>query len=205
MEQGSESWHHWRSKGIGSSEIGTIMGLNPYKNVEQLWLEKTGQIIPEDISNKYVVKRGTALEPFARNIFNERSSKEFMPAVFTHKEYDFMRYSSDGYHESSSEIIEIKCMGDKNHQKCIDLDGPLDYYFHQMQWGMMISETTICHFIAYNPSFPDPMFIKEIKADKDEFENMKEVAIKFWHCVQNKINPMSSYISDDLKALSSEP
>ena len=33
-----------RRKGIGGSDVATILGLNKWKSPYQLWLEKTGQI-----------------------------------------------------------------------------------------------------------------------------------------------------------------
>ena len=39
-----EQWLENRKGGIGSSEVATIVGLNPYETPYQLWLRKTGQI-----------------------------------------------------------------------------------------------------------------------------------------------------------------
>ena len=32
LVQGTNEWLDWRKGGVGGSDIGTIMGLNPYKN-----------------------------------------------------------------------------------------------------------------------------------------------------------------------------
>jgi putative phage-type endonuclease len=39
-----DEWLEARSKGIGGSDAGTIMGQNPYKSAWTLWAEKTGRI-----------------------------------------------------------------------------------------------------------------------------------------------------------------
>ncbi len=39
LEQGTPEWLEWRKNGIGSSDIATIMGANPYQTPYQLWEE----------------------------------------------------------------------------------------------------------------------------------------------------------------------
>lgn len=36
-----EEWLKYRTHGIGGSDVSVIAGINPYKSVYQLWLEKT--------------------------------------------------------------------------------------------------------------------------------------------------------------------
>ena len=38
-----DEWLKERTKGIGGSDVSTILGLNPYKTPLQLWEEKTGK------------------------------------------------------------------------------------------------------------------------------------------------------------------
>lgn len=50
------------SKGIGASECGAILGVNPYQTPYELWLIKTGRAT-NDISNEEAVIMGNLLEP----------------------------------------------------------------------------------------------------------------------------------------------
>ena len=43
-DSGSAEWNELRSKGIGGSEIGTIMCFNPWESAFALWAKRTGQI-----------------------------------------------------------------------------------------------------------------------------------------------------------------
>lgn len=43
-----EAWLELRKGGIGSSEVGSILGVNPYETPYQCWLRKTGQIPPKE-------------------------------------------------------------------------------------------------------------------------------------------------------------
>lgn len=52
FEQGSPAWHEARAAGIGSSDIGAVMGLPVpgRKSKYTLWLEKAGLLLPEEPS-----------------------------------------------------------------------------------------------------------------------------------------------------------
>ena len=62
-------WLQARSGRIGGSDASAVVGMNPYKNNVELWMEKTGQIIPEDISDKPYVQYGTQAEMHLRGLF----------------------------------------------------------------------------------------------------------------------------------------
>lgn len=55
------SWLKARTYGIGGSDASAIVGMNPYKTNIDLFEEKTGRRIPEDISDKPYVRYGTLL------------------------------------------------------------------------------------------------------------------------------------------------
>lgn len=61
-ESRHQAWLAFRAKGVGGSDMGTILGLNPYSTPYDLWLEKTGRQQPEDISGKWAIVKGNALE-----------------------------------------------------------------------------------------------------------------------------------------------
>ena len=63
-----EEWLKYRTKGIGGSDVSIIAGINPFKSVHQLWLEKTGQVEPEEGGSEYT-HFGTLLEPIVRKEF----------------------------------------------------------------------------------------------------------------------------------------
>lgn len=186
LVQGSSDWLAARKMGIGSSDIATIMGQNPYKTARELWLEKTGQVEPPDLSNNYAIKRGQALEPVARNLFNETVKKDFQPVTFSHKEHLHFKASADGYEFSTNEIVEFKCMGKNNHIKVVETNKVLPYYMPQVQWLLMLSEATKAYFVAYNPDFPHPMHVIDVEPDLDMFEAMSFFAHRFWNAVQTK-------------------
>jgi putative phage-type endonuclease len=189
LKQGGEAWLSARKKGIGSSEIATIIGLNPYKNVQDLWLEKTGKVEPEDISKKFAIVRGQTLEPIARDLFNSETNKNFQPVTFEHEEFPYLKASADGYDFDTNEILEIKCCGNKNHFKMVNENKILDYYLPQVMWLLMISKSSKAYLMAYNPSVPNPYHVIEALPDQEYFDFMLEAAHKFWEHVQQDIRP----------------
>lgn len=64
-----DEWLKERQKGIGGSDAATILGLNPYKSNVDLWEEKTGRKVAEDISDKPYVQYGTKAEKYLRELF----------------------------------------------------------------------------------------------------------------------------------------
>ena len=70
------AWLKLRNKGLGGSDAGIIVGVNPWKSPYQLWLEKTGQVEPEDISEKEAVYWGTQLEDMVAREFMKRTGKK---------------------------------------------------------------------------------------------------------------------------------
>lgn len=64
-----DEWLQERQNGLGASDAGTIIGVNPWKTNVQLWAEKTGQREPEDISDKPYVQYGKAAEEHIRALF----------------------------------------------------------------------------------------------------------------------------------------
>jgi len=64
-----KEWLGNRNHRIGGSDAAAVLGMNPYKTNIELWQEKTGQVIPEDISDKPYVKYGIAAEGYLRELF----------------------------------------------------------------------------------------------------------------------------------------
>lgn len=64
-----EEWLQARRNFIGGSDASAVLGMNPYKTNVELWEEKTGLLVPEDISDKPYVKYGHEAEPLLRGLF----------------------------------------------------------------------------------------------------------------------------------------
>ena len=49
-------WLEARKDGLGASDAAALLGLSPWKTNVQLWEEKCGLVIPEDIGDKPYVR-----------------------------------------------------------------------------------------------------------------------------------------------------
>ena len=95
-----EEWLQNRQR-LGGSDASAILGMNPYRTNIELWQIKTGQMIPEDISDKPYVKYGTEAEPLLRELFKldypEMQVFYEENNLFLNDKYPWGHYSADGW------------------------------------------------------------------------------------------------------------
>lgn len=99
-----------RKAGLGGSDTATILGLNPYKSSYQLWLEKTGRSEPEDISNKFAVKRGNDMESLVAKWFTDETGMIVRRdnRTITNDDFPFMLGHIDRRIQGKPEGLECK-------------------------------------------------------------------------------------------------
>ena len=100
-----EEWLKYRTGGIGGSDVSIIAGINPFKSVHQLWLEKTGQVEPEQTESEFA-HFGTLLEPIVRKEFTERTGIKVRQRhmLLQSEEYPFMYADLDGVINEDGEL-----------------------------------------------------------------------------------------------------
>ena len=108
---GREEWLRWRTKGIGGSDVSVIAGVNPFRSIFQLWLEKTGQVEPEETENDNT-HFGNVLEPVVKREFSKRTGLKVRAkrALLQSEEYPFMLADLDGviYENGKMNLFEAK-------------------------------------------------------------------------------------------------
>nr|DAO51602.1 MAG TPA: Exonuclease [Caudoviricetes sp.] len=98
-----DSWEDWLNhrERIGGSDASAILGMNPSRTNIELWQIKTGQLIPEDISEKPYVKYGTEAEKYLRELFKldfpEYQVMYVENNMFLNDKYNFGHASLDGW------------------------------------------------------------------------------------------------------------
>jgi len=112
-DSGSAEWHELRSRGIGGSEIGTIMGYNPWESAFALWAKRTGQI-PDPPLEGWSIRFGRAFELPVLELWAEEHPEYevFLTGTWQHPEYEFMLANPDALakHRETGEwiVVEIK-------------------------------------------------------------------------------------------------
>ena len=91
-----EDWLEYRRLGIGGSDASAVCGINKYKSPVELWMDKTGQIPPQEAGE--AAYWGTQLESIVRAEFTKRTGIEVAkPAVILQsEEHPFMLANLDG-------------------------------------------------------------------------------------------------------------
>lgn len=113
FESGSDDWHDARSQSLGGSEIGTIMGLNPWESAYALWAKKTGKIDNPPLTN-WAVRFGQAFEePILRLWQEEHPDYEvYTTGTYQSCEYEWLHANPDALaqHKETGEwvIVEVK-------------------------------------------------------------------------------------------------
>ena len=64
-----DAWLKARKKYIGGSDVACILGYNPWKTNVQLYKEKKGLVMPDDLSDNPLVAYGTNAESHIRALF----------------------------------------------------------------------------------------------------------------------------------------
>jgi putative phage-type endonuclease len=92
----SSQWLQARQQGIGASDAATAVGLNPYKSQLELWMEKTGRIIPQqpDPNEDSPMVWGTKLEPIVAEHYAKRTQSKVrrVNAILQHSEYPCYKF-----------------------------------------------------------------------------------------------------------------
>jgi len=184
LEQGSQEWLDWRRMKITGTDAAVILGLNPWKDVKQLYMEKVDGVLP------YVNQRmrdGNRLEPEARAEYQKMTGNGMMPAVVQHDENEWMGASLDGINFYGDLILEIKC-GKKSFEQALIGEIP-KYYMAQMQHCMFVANVKRTHYFCYNESSMDKGILLEVKRDDNFIEDMIKKENEFYQMIINRTPP----------------
>jgi putative phage-type endonuclease len=151
-EMAHSEWIEQRKKGIGGSDVAAVLGISPWKTSYKLWLEKTGKIASDDLSDNDSVIFGALLEDFISSQFVARTNHTVHKdnKIRFHPEYDFILANidrlilSDHEHDKPG-ILEIKTTNSfsyKNDWLKNDIETVPDYYFCQLQHYYLVTGYT---------------------------------------------------------------
>lgn len=99
-----------RLKYITGSDAAVICGLSPFKTKLQLWMEKTGRIVQEDIGHLNHIKFGNFFEQGVADWFAQDANKVITkePNLLVHKSLHWMAGNIDFKVEGENAILECK-------------------------------------------------------------------------------------------------
>lgn len=125
-------WVAHRNEGIGGSDASAVLGINQYRTPMQVYMEKTGQWQPDDLSGNQAVHFGHKLEQIVADEFSERTGWKVQKCnyVLAHPEHDFMRANIDReiiHPERGRGVLECKTTSAWNKDKWSSSEVPQEY------------------------------------------------------------------------------
>lgn len=173
-----------RSESLGASDIAALFGVSPFRTSYDLWLEKTGKLLPEPESDNDPRMAGQLLEPavltFAENRLGKlrrnqsRSARQSkgLPIVA----------NLDAILVETGEPVEAKTSGLYGSTKDFwgepETDAIPDYILVQAMTQMLVTDANVCHvpaFIAFRG-----FLMYRINRDEEVINEIGERALDFW-------------------------
>ncbi len=183
-----EDWLEHRKLGIGGSDASVVCGINRYKSPVELWMDKTGQIPPQEAGE--AAYWGTQLEAIVRAEFSKRTGIEVSkPSVILQsEEHSFMLANVDG-------LCEVPDIG-----PCI-FEAKTASAFKAGEWEDTIPDEYMCqvqHYMAvtgYKGAYIAVLIggntfkWKFVERDEELISMLIELESDFWRHVEDGTPP----------------
>ena len=195
-----EDWEKLRSTTIGGSDAAAILGMNPHKSPYALWAEKTGKVIPEDVSQKEAVRLGTDLEEYVARRFTEATGKKVRRENYTVFRDD-MPYAHANYDRiviGERAGLEIKTTNVLNLKKFKNGEYPANYYVQCCHY-LLVSGLDRWYLAVLVLGVGFKVFT--IERDEAELSALKMAEENFWYQVQNDLPPEIDGMDSTIDAL----
>ena len=183
FESGTAEWHEARADGIGGSEVGTILGLNPWESPYYLWATKTGQLPPK-VLDSFAVKLGVALEPIILDVLLPQAHPDweiYRTGTYQHPTIPFLHANPDALAKVDGEWVVVEVKTSRNYWS----ETPPAYSAQVMHYLNIlgIKRGVIVGLVA--------MDWVETWIEFDEFEAkvIEQKASEFWKLVQEGTAP----------------
>lgn len=196
-------WLRHRESGIGSSEVGTILGLNPYETPYQLWRRKKGLDAPK-VEN-FAMRAGHYLEDAVSLFYRDETGKEIIKSsagdwLIVNKEKEYLRVSPDrtfwipGMPKSDRNKGILEC---KTTQMEVDGDSLPQHWFCQLQYQLGVAELEqgAIAWLTMGREFG----YRDMLFDKEFYDYMIEEVDRFWtDNIVGNIEPIAINVDDVL-------
>lgn len=207
-EAGRQHWLQLRKKYIGGSEIGAIMGVNPYATAYTVYCEKKG-LTPAFEGND-VTKLGHELEPIIARRFMELSGEKVAEphSLFVNEKWPFMSATVDrllkgGNSPWKGAGLEIKSTTGYSLKKYGDGEFPEQYYaqcvhymtvLEKQNWFLAVMDRMNGHVDVYQLS-TDPEMVKAewakdlVHVPQEDISSLIHAATQFHWRLANNMPP----------------
>ncbi len=192
-----KEWLTWRMTGIGGSDAGTVMGVNPYKTGRELFYEKTG-VLPVNEKEKDTLplplRWGHALEETVAEEFSIKTGLRVyqIKEMYQHPLYPFMQANIDRFIElpdGTTGILECKT-ANPNAKSDWEDDGIPFSYECQVRHYMAVMNLDVAYIACLFENNSTTMAIRKIERDEIFEKELITAEQDFWeNYVQKGIEP----------------
>ncbi|GIO25356.1 YqaJ viral recombinase family protein [Oceanobacillus sp. J11TS1] len=187
-EMSHQEWLHERTKGIGGSDAGVVLGLNKWKTPFELWLDKTGQSEVEDTAGE-AAYFGNLLEDVVAKEFEVRTGKKVRKNNFMlqHPEHSFIMANIDRKVVGENALLECKTANAFLAKDWESEEIPESYLVQVQHYlGVTGYEKAYIAVLIGGQKF----IWKEIERDEELIQMIFDAEVHFWkHHVQGNIPP----------------
>lgn len=179
-----EEWLEYRKSGIGSSEVATIVGLNPWETPYQLWRRKLGMDAPK--TENFAMKAGHYLEDAVAQFWRDETGRDIIKRsaidwLIQDNDKPYLQVSPDRtywlsgekHNEHNKGILECKTT-----QMTIDPDDIPKHWFCQVQYQLGVAglEQGSLAWLCSGREFG----YKDLALVPDFYAWLEEEVTKFW-------------------------
>lgn len=194
-----EEWLKARETRIGGSEASSLIGMNKYTSLHDLW-ERKIKGVQSDVSNE-LIEYGNTMEPLLRELYkikHPETDVQYSPnTILYSKQYDYISYSPDGllWDGSRAGILEIKTSFIRNSNMNEEWkDSIPQTYFCQILWGLLCTGFEFVDLIAELRYLDGNSSIRQYHIEKievlDDMEYLLSESRKTWeNYFKTKVEP----------------
>ena len=216
----NDGWLEQRKHGIGGSDVAAIMGLSPWRTPAEVWLEKTGRVEPQDLSDRPHVQRGVDLEAFVGEQFKRRhgdmmarrvnavcqsierpwaqASLDYQVAEY-HKVTVHDKYGRDELYLPTWGVLEIKT----SRNDADWADGIPVYYMTQVQHYLSVTGRSYAWVaVQFDSDWLWEYREYRIERDEEDIAAINAAVDTFWHdYVEKDVMPVLVGTAGEAKGL----
>ena len=182
-------WLTWRQKGIGGSDAGAVVGLNPYKSPIDVYVEKTSEEVQAKEPNE-AMRLGTDLEEYVAKRWEEATGKKVRRNNFmmAHDDYPWMVANVDREVIGENAILECKTASPYSADKWKDGETPQHYVIQCLHY-MAVTGAEKCYLACL--IFSKGLEFRVIERDEDTINALIDIEKEFWneYVLKNQLPP----------------
>ena len=199
-----EEWLEVRKSGIGSSEVATIVGLNPWETPYQLWRRKVG--IDEPKQESAAMRNGHHLEDAVSRMWNDATGREIIKRsaidwIIRDNDRPYLQVSPDRTYwlgdsrsPEAKGILEIKTTRMK-----VDPEDLPRYWFTQVQYQLGVAGYSQGSLAWLSAGQGFDFGYRDLRFVPDFYEWMIESVSRFWQDnIIGKQEPSAVNVADVL-------